>query len=95
MGTEVNIVNQPIKVGWYHDTLYLEAYPEMEETPQTYEQRLHSALGLIEQANGGKMPVIKGSVLRAAIEKVTGTPVAIYHRPAVTATTPNQQQAAQ
>ena len=83
VGTEVNIVNQPIKVGWHHDTLYLEAYPEMEETPQTYEQRLHSALALIEQANGGKMPVIKGSLLRQAVEKVTGTPIAIYQRPAV------------
>lgn len=81
VGTQVNIVNQPIKVGWYHDTLYMEVYPEMEETPATYEQRLHSALDLIEQANGGKMPVIKGSVLRLALEKATGIPVAVYERP--------------
>lgn len=81
VGTQVNIVNQPIKVGWYHDTLYLEAYPQLEETPATYEQRLHSALSLIEQANGGQMPVIKGSVLKAAMEKATGIPVAIYERP--------------
>lgn len=82
VGSQVNIVNQPIKVGWYHDTLYMEAYPAMEETPATYEQRLHMALSLIEQANGGKMPVIKGSVLKAAVEKSTGIPTAIYERPA-------------
>lgn len=81
-GTQVNIVNQPLKVGWYHDTLYLEAYPEMEETPATFEQRLHRVLDLIERANGGKMPVIKGSILKAALEKPTGIPMAIYERPA-------------
>ncbi|QWF70926.1 L,D-transpeptidase family protein [Methylomonas paludis] len=81
VGTQVNIVNQPIKVGWYHDTLYLEAYPEMEETPTSFEQRLHSALDIIERANGGKMPVIKGSILKAALEKQSGTPIALYQRP--------------
>ena len=80
-GTQVNIVNQAIKVGWYHDTLYMEVYPEMEETPATYEQRLHKALNLIEEANGGQMPVIKGSVLKLAIEKPTGLPIAIFERP--------------
>ncbi len=84
VGTTVNIVNQSIKVGWYHDTLYMEVYPELEETPATYEQRLHTALNLIEQANGGQMPVIKGSVLKAAVEKATGIPVAIYERPTQT-----------
>lgn len=84
VGTEVNIVNQPLKVGWHHDTLYLEVFPEMEETPATYEQRLHVALNLIEQANGGKMPVIKGSILRDAVMNVRGTPIAIYQRPSPT-----------
>lgn len=81
-GTQVNIVNQPIKLGWYRDTLYMETYPDMEEHPTTYEQRLNTALSLIEQANGGKMPVIKGSVLRMALVKPSGLPVAIYERPA-------------
>lgn len=81
-GTTVNLVNQSIKLGWYHDTLYMEVYPEMEESPATYEQRLHIALNLIEQANGGQMPVIKGSVLKLALKKPTGLPVAVYERPA-------------
>lgn len=88
VGTTVNIVNQSIKVGWYHDTLYMEVYPEMEEMPATYEQRIHTALNLIEQANGGQMPVIKGSILKMALENPTGIPVAIYERP----TTPNPAQ---
>jgi L,D-transpeptidase ErfK/SrfK len=84
VGTPVNIVNQSIKVGWYHDTLYMEVYPELEETPATYEQRVHTALNLIEQANGGTMPVIKGAVLKLALEKPTGLPVAVYERPSNT-----------
>ena len=93
VGTGVNIVNQAIKVGWYHDTLYMEAYPEMEEMPATYEQRIHTALSLIEQANGGQMPVIKGSILKMALENPTGIPVAIYERPTPTpAQTTTQQQ---
>ncbi|MDD4913801.1 MAG: L,D-transpeptidase family protein [Methylococcales bacterium] len=81
-GAQVNIVNQPIKVGWYHDTLYLETYPELEENPVSFEQRLHNALVLIERANGGKMPIIKGSLLKSALEKPAGVPLAIYQRPA-------------
>lgn len=81
VGTPVNIVNQPIKVGWHHDTLYMEVFPEMEEMPETYEQRLYKALDLIEQANGGQMPVIKGSILKMALKKPSGLPIAIYERP--------------
>jgi len=80
VGTEVNIVNQSVKVGWYHDTLYLTAFPELEENPVSYEQRLEIALDLILKANGGVMPVLKGSILKQAIQKFTGMPVAIYER---------------
>ncbi len=83
VGTSVNIVNQPLKVGWRHDVLYLEAYPEMEETPASYEDRLHRALDLIERANGGKMPIIKGSVLKNALQHETGIPTPLYQRPVV------------
>lgn len=90
VGTTVNIVNQPIKVGWYHDTLYMAVYPQLEETPATFEQRLHVALNLIEQANGGQMPVIKGSILKSALEKPTGLPIAIFERPAQAAQSASQ-----
>jgi L,D-transpeptidase ErfK/SrfK len=81
VGTPVNIINQPIKVGWYYDTLYMEVYPEMEETPATFEQRLQTALTLLEQANGGQMPIVKGSILKQALAKPSGLPIAIFERP--------------
>lgn len=81
VGTQVNIVNQPIKVGWYHDTLYVEVHPELEDSPTDYEHKLNVVLDLIEKANGGKVPVIKGSALKLALEQTSGLPVAIYERP--------------
>jgi L,D-transpeptidase ErfK/SrfK len=91
VGTEVNIVNQPIKLGWYHDTLYMEVYPQLEEYPATFEQRLHVALELIERANGGKMPVIKGSLLKTSLTQASGIPVALYERPATVQPFPTTQ----
>ncbi|WP_150050563.1 MULTISPECIES: L,D-transpeptidase family protein [Methylomonas] len=82
VGTTVNLVNQPIKVGWYHDTLYIQVYPEMEEMPTSFEQRVETALNLLQQANNGQMPVIKGAVLKSALSKPSGIPIAIYERPA-------------
>ncbi len=81
VGTPVYIVNQPIKVGWSHDTLYIEVYPELEASQQDYRKRLDSALDLIEQANNGKIPVIKGAALKSALEQSNGIPVAIFERP--------------
>ncbi len=31
VGTKVNVINQPIKVGWIGNELYLEAHPDMEQ----------------------------------------------------------------
>lgn len=79
--TPVYIVNQPIKVGWFNDTLYIEVYPDLEDEARTYEERLEVALDLIEQANNGKIPVLNGAKLKTALEKSDGIPVAIFERP--------------
>lgn len=81
VGTPVYIVNQPIKVGWSQDTLYIEVHPDLEDVQRDYQQRLDSALDLIEQVNGGKLPVINGAKLKEALEVSNGIPVAIFERP--------------
>ncbi len=83
VGIAVYIVNQPIKVGWSGDTLYIEVHPDLEESPEAYESRLDTALNLIEQANNGKIPVINGAKLKHALEQSDGIPVAIFERPIV------------
>ena len=80
--TPVHIVNQPIKVGWSGDTLYIEVYPDLQDSQLDNQQRrLDTALDLIELANNGKIPVIKGAALKIALEQSNGIPVAIFERP--------------
>lgn len=83
--TPVYIVNQPIKVGWLNNTLYIEVHPPLEDTHQSYEELLESALNLIEKANGDKIPVVNGAALKQALTEHTGIPMAIYTRPQNTA----------
>ncbi len=77
-GTKVYIVNQPIKVGWSKNKLYIEVYPELEGKENSYSERLASALDLIERVNNNQIPVLKGAVLRRALEQRNGIPVAIF-----------------
>jgi L,D-transpeptidase ErfK/SrfK len=44
------MVKQPIKVGWLGNTLYIEAHPDLEGEETTLEQRLDTALKLIQKA---------------------------------------------
>lgn len=81
VGTDVHIINQPTKVGWFKDTLYIEVHPNLENENVDYEQRLEQALELIIQANDQELPIIDGAVLKRALEQRDGRPVAIYTRP--------------
>ena len=79
-GTTVHIVNQPIKVGWSDNKLYIEVYPELEGKEASYMESLDTALNLIEKANGDLMPVVDGMLLKQALEQSNGIPVAIFER---------------
>lgn len=83
VGTPVHIVNQPIKVGWFNGTLYIEVYPDLEDAERSYEEKLEEALDLIEKVNNGRIPVLNGAKLRQALEQSNGVPVAIFERPIV------------
>jgi L,D-transpeptidase ErfK/SrfK len=93
-GTPIYIVNQPVKVGWHQDTLYIEVHPTLAETEaedengtipkqteKKYLARLELALKLIERANNNQMPVLDGATLKKALQMHNGIPVAIYQRP--------------
>lgn len=87
VGTDVHIVNQPIKMGWYRGILYLEVHPPLEDENVSYEENLDQVLELIIKANNNDLPIIDGSVLRKALKNQDGRPVAIYKR----SSAPNQQ----
>ncbi len=81
VGTPVYIVNQPIKVGWLKDTLYIEVHPPLQDKLEDYQAKLTHALDLIEKANDGLLPVVHGGALKKALQQANGIPVAIFDRP--------------
>lgn len=81
-GTPVYIVKQPIKVGWLDNVLYVEAHPDLEGEETTLDQRLASALALIQKANNNQLPELNQAALNEALGKQTGNPTAIYERAA-------------
>ncbi len=79
-GTAVEIVNQPIKVGWLNNKLYIEVYPELEGQQSSFGDRLTKAMDLIQKLNSN-VPVLDTDALRDALTLSNGLPVAIYQRP--------------
>lgn len=80
VGTPVYLVKQPIKVGWLDNVLYLEAHPDLEGEETTLDQRLVTALKLIQKANNQVMPEFDQQVLKQTLETLDGNPVAIFER---------------
>lgn len=80
LGTPVYVVNQPVKVGWLNDSLYIEVHPPLEGEEQSYQQLLDTAMDLILKANNNRIPVLNGGALRQALERKDGIPTAIFRR---------------
>jgi len=80
LGAPVQIVNQPLKVGWMDNTLYIEIYPVLEGEELDYDVLLQKALDLIEKANNDQIPVLDGQQLNQALREKNGRPAAIFER---------------
>jgi len=77
VGTPVNIVNQPVKVGWLRDTLFIEVHPPLEEDPSSLDHLRQMALELIEQEDARRPVELQWRELTRALEEMSGVPVAI------------------
>ncbi|SEM95326.1 L,D-transpeptidase ErfK/SrfK [Halomonas caseinilytica] len=76
-GTQVNLVNDSFKLGWADDTLYVQAYPYLDEEQGTTIQRVTEALAQVEASiDADDYPVDYGR-LREVVEVPTGIPVAL------------------
>lgn len=83
VGTPVNIVNQPVKVGWSNGLLYIESHPNLEGEETSYQQRLDIALNLIDKVSS--VPVrVNGAALKMALEESNGLPTVISSNEAPT-----------
>ena len=77
VGTPVNIINQPVKVGWSNGQLYVESHPNLEGEEISFQQKLDITLRLIEKATAYQPASVNGEVLRIALEESNGLPVVI------------------
>jgi L,D-transpeptidase ErfK/SrfK len=77
VGTPVHIVNQPVKVGWLGDTLFMEVHPPLEEDPMTEDDLRAMALALVEEADRARPVELLGRDLLRVVREKRGIPVAI------------------
>ena len=81
VGMPVNIVNQPVKVGWLDKKIYIEVHPQLEGEELPYEELYEKTMGLIKKTffkhNYQQRLVVEGQALRQALEQKNGLPVAI------------------
>jgi L,D-transpeptidase ErfK/SrfK len=77
VGTAVQIVDQPIKLGWLFDTLFIEVHPPLEEKQQEPGVLLENAIDLIDAAMQQQPLVLDSQALKQALEKQNGMPIAV------------------
>jgi L,D-transpeptidase ErfK/SrfK len=76
VGTPVQIVNQPVKLGWLADTLFIEVHPPLDEEREKV-VLMNIAMDLVN-ASWEKRPfTLNGRALKRAVEEQSGIPVAI------------------
>ena len=90
IGTKVTVVNQPIKVAWIDDELYLEANPSleqsvaMEEMGEVPEEKItNDEMHFIIKTAGEWQDRLRWPAIRKALKARNGYPVAIARRPSV------------
>lgn len=84
VGETVQIVNQPVKTGWFDGVLYLEVHPPLEEDAGAGQDLLRFTLEQVYGELEERPAVLDGRALRHAVEQRNGVPVAIS-RPHATA----------
>lgn len=78
VGTPVQIVNQPVKVGWLGDTLFIEIHPPLDEDKANTDLAT-LAMNLVNAQWERRPFVLDGRALNQAIAQQNGIPVAIAH----------------
>ena len=76
VGTPVAIVNQPIKVGWVGDRLYVEIHPPLEDDPSKRRVK-ERVLDLVRLESEKRRLVLDRAALEEALTRQNGIPAAI------------------
>lgn len=90
VGTPVTVIDQPLKLQWIDDRLYLEAHPsmtqaiEMEETGQAVQEKMTDQdVERIRKIAGNYEDRLRWSAIRTAVKERRGYPVEILRRPSL------------
>ncbi len=88
VGTKVQVVDQPIKLAWIEDKLYIEAHPELEQALQMEEDGVLASPQLSEEdlkriikAAGAFEDDLNWKTIRKAVKERKGYPIKIGSRP--------------
>jgi L,D-transpeptidase ErfK/SrfK len=88
VGTQVAIVNQPIKLGWLGDRLYIEIHPPLEEE-QGEDELQKRVRDLLQAESERRRLVLDEAALNEALKLHNGIPMPIGHaKTPATATNP-------
>lgn len=77
VGSQVQIVNQPVKVGWLAGTLYMEVHPPLEEDIVRRNSLMNIALDVLDSALQKRRIAVSGSAINQAVLEQSGLPVPI------------------
>jgi L,D-transpeptidase ErfK/SrfK len=77
VNTPVHIIDEPVKLGWLADTLFVEVHPPLEEDLERRADLLRHALNLIHAEREKRPFVLDGAALKRAVEEQLGIPVPI------------------
>ncbi|ATJ83334.1 L,D-transpeptidase family protein [Halomonas beimenensis] len=80
VGTQVNIIDQPIKAGWHEGTPYVQAYQPL-EVQENGMAHLLDTLTLLGQPVGGESMALDYQQLRGVLDAADGQAVAIRPAP--------------
>jgi L,D-transpeptidase ErfK/SrfK len=87
VNTKVTLVNEPVKLGWLADTLFVEIHPPLEEDKDLSEHLLRYTLELIYAEHERRPFVLDGAALKHAVEQHLGIPVPVSRNPTFEAST--------
>ncbi|MBB3229522.1 L,D-transpeptidase family protein [Halomonas stenophila] len=88
VGTQVRLINESFKLGWSDGTLYVQAYPYLDDKQGTSIQRVTEALGQVDASIEGLEYPVDYSRLREVVEIPGGMPVALESAPEPAEPTP-------
>gem|GEM_PF-3671802 len=79
-GTKVNIINQPMKVGWFGDSMYLEFHAPLGEDARTLEQNIAEARETVHKSIASRGLQVSNDLIDAGVREETGLPVEVAYR---------------